>query len=164
MHNRNSFRVLHVCVTFFSYSALESDAKLAIEKLQGNMFHGRKIILELGHKKERKGRSKEAADKEAAETGETEPTEAPEATPVKADKAALKKEKKEAAKARQDKIDECSVGGDSIKKSRQVLVFGIPMDINKKHFRALATRESKKTDVDLLKEVRTILVRCISAM
>lgn len=146
MHSRQS-----ICDVQFhtSCSALESDAKLAIEKLQGHVFHGRKIILELGHKKERKGRSKETADQDATDTGDVE------ATPVKVkvDNAANKKEKKERAKAMQDKSDECSVGGDSIKKSRQVLVFGIPMDINKKHFRALATKGFRKTEVDLLKEV-----------
>jgi hypothetical protein len=40
-----------------------------------------------------------------------------------------------------------------VKGSRQVLVFGVSTDLNKKHFRAVAVK-GRKTDVDILKEVR----------
>lgn len=112
--------------------------------------------MELGHKKERKGRSKDV-DREA--TTEVIQMETTTESEVQEDNSDNKKQQKKHSKAKQDKSDECSVvGGDSIKKSRQVLVFGIPVDINKKHFKALATRGFKKTEVDLLKEVSHFMV------
>lgn len=126
-------------------SALESDANLAIEKLQGTTFHGRKLILELGFKKERVGRNKEAST--GAEDGETEEKATEETT--ESTKATGKKE----AKAKP--VVAAVPAGDhdgSVRKSRQVLIFGIPMDVTKKHFRAISTRGYKKTEVDLLKE------------
>lgn len=135
-------------------SALESDANVAIEKLQGQLFHGRKLILELGLKKERVGKNKEKANAEGAEVESEEQTKV---EPVKPD-AAAKKDKKAAAKA---KVEAAAPAADthdgSVRKSRQVLIFGIPMDITKKQFRAISTRGYKKTEVDLLKEVHNII-------
>ena len=122
---------------------MEADAKAAIEKLQGHTFHGRKLILELGLKKERVGRNKENnADAEGDAEAEKEEV-APETVEAKDKKVVKAKPVVGAAPSDHD---------GSVRKTRQLLIFGIPVDITKKHFRALATRGSKKTEVDLLKE------------
>jgi hypothetical protein len=146
------------------YSALAQDAATAIEKLQGSQFHGRKLMLELGHKKERTGRNKTAekeatGDAEAADAEEGGEVEKEEEGDASASKPARKQQTKtpkapkavltaEEAQAERETVEM------GIKKSRQVLIFGVSMDVNKKHFKALGVKASRKTEVELLKEVR----------
>jgi RNA recognition motif-containing protein len=156
------------------YSALAQDAATAIEKLQGSQFHGRKLMLELGHKKERTGRNKTAekeatGDAEAAEPevgGEVE-KEGEEGDASAASKPTHKQQQQQqltktpktpktpkavlTAEEAQAERETVEMG---IKKSRQVLIFGVSMDVNKKHFKALGVKASRKTEVELLKEVR----------
>ncbi|KAJ1426425.1 hypothetical protein B484DRAFT_480150, partial [Ochromonadaceae sp. CCMP2298] len=149
--------------------SLAEDAAAAIEKLQGSLFRGRKLILELGLKKERttskikqqkqrreeeggegeeKGDDAEAdADAEVeaeAEVEEEVPAEtAAEAAVKKKAKFLAEKEEKQAARDAQ---------AASVRRSRQLLIFGIPIDLNKRGFKTLALRGHPKTECELLKE------------
>ena len=137
------------------FSSFETDAQTAIEKLNGTMFRGRKLVLELGLKKERKGKNKLAAEttednneqitksQEEEEQKEIEPKKTPE------DKKLATKSN---IKVSQDTSSVTTADINHIKRSRQVLVFGVPTDLNKKHFRAIAVK-GRKTEVELLKEV-----------
>lgn len=69
--------------------------------------------------------------------------------PAKIDKAATKKTSNDASEAKKADAAAAAV----VKGSRQVLVFGVSTDMNKKHFRAVAVK-GRKIDVDILKEVR----------
>ena len=106
-------------------------------------------MLELGVKKERKVKGKHTDD-EPAETNVDELT-----TAVSVNKPSkTNKETKTIASSK----DEASLAAESsVKRSRQVLVFGVSVDVNKKQFRAMATKAFRKTDVDLLKEVTNLL-------
>ena len=106
--------------------------------------------MELGLKKERVGRNKEknaTSDDAAAESEVPQTEEATAETTDKQEKKVVKAKPVPAAAPASDVHD------GTVRKSRQVLIFGIPMDITKKHFRAISTRGYKKTEVDILKEV-----------
>lgn len=117
--------------------------------MQGHTFRGRKLKLELGLKKEREKKPK--GDKATAE----EHAAAPLKEAVPAQKPEVQKEQKPAKAAKQVANKEAAAEESHIKRSRQVLVFGVPVDLNKKQFRAITTKGFRKTEVDLLKEVRS---------
>lgn len=125
------------------YSALEADAHTAIEKLQGFKLRGRKLILELGLKKERKPKDKTLTNETDADAAVV----APETKAQKPEKVP------KAAPAVTQAGTEAASSEPTVKRSRQVLVFGVSMDVNKKHFRAIGTKGHRKTEVELLKEV-----------
>lgn len=116
-----------------------------MEKLQGSSLHGRKMKLELGVKKER-------LTKKEREAAKAEPTSTVKKPEVKAPKETKKPVAKAEASedAEEDGADD---GTGHIKKSRQILVFGVPVDISKKAFKMAMSKISKKSEVELIKEV-----------
>lgn len=91
-----------------------------------------------------------------------EPTPAAESSQTEVKKTEKKEQKAKQAKdtATAKAATEASAAAESsVKRSRQVLVFGVPVDMNKKQFRAIATKAFRKTDVDLLKEVCVLMQR-----
>lgn len=128
-------------------------------------MHGRKIKLEIGVKKDRVKKDDVSAPEPAVEAEEQTQVTAKAISKVSA------KDSEEVAVATANKGDapaELKPTADgaseaSIKRSRQILVFGIPVDINKKAFKMTVSKISKKTDVELIKEVRPLpsTVHCI---
>jgi RNA recognition motif-containing protein len=123
---------------------LEADAEQACEKLNGTFMKSRQLQLDFGIKKERKkkGKNKEellevSPEKEMESDSEEEP------------------DKEEAEQTEQ------KVGGDQkeadssdlhVSHSRQIAVFGVPLDINKKIFKSVLQKISRKAFVELVKE------------
>lgn len=117
------------------------------------MLHGRKIKLETGVKKERTSK-KDNTTIEAANVEEPkEENEAP-VVPVKTHTKVIKSVSSDTTVAVSGGDSESVEPSEaSIKKSRQILVFGIPTDINKKAFKMAVSKLSRKADVELIKEV-----------
>lgn len=105
-------------------------------------------MLELGVKKERKVKGKLTEGVSETVTEVLQPTTTT-TTHLKSDKIVKTSAREVAAAA-------AAADAAHVKRSRQVLVFGVSVDVNKKQFRAIATKGFRKTDVDLLKEVLII--------
>lgn len=127
-----------------------------MKSLNGTTLDGRKLKLELGVKKERltkKDREAAAANKatESASTPAKEVKPANEPKPAKeSKKPAANTVVKDEEKAEEEEFED---GSGHIKKSRQILVFGVPVDISKKAFKMAMSKISKKSEVELIKEV-----------
>lgn len=161
-------------------SALEDDALQALKNFQERELHGRKMKLEYGFisKDKKKRKSDEVSPEEPSETqkkpklaevskdsNEKEPLSdvvSPKNASAKAKKvekvtkAAAKtdggddKEEKEEGDDDDDSVD--GTDGTVVKHSRQLLVFGIPIDVNKKDFKLVLFKYSRKSTVELIKE------------
>eukprot|EP01034_Spumella_vulgaris_P022073 gene22073-28168_t len=119
------------------------------------MLHGRKIKLETGVKKERTSKKDTQSAVEATEEQESEEKPpAPVVTKVhtKDTKVTKSVESVTAAAVGESEPAVEAASEASIKKSRQILVFGIPVDINKKAFKMSVSKISRKADVELIKE------------
>lgn len=146
-----------------SCSALEDDATTAIAKLQGKEVRGRPLKLELGLKKDRK-LTKNAAGNDLKEVKPVPAVETKASR--KAVKPAAKEEVEEAVKEEEDAAQPAAVDapaaaeGDEkgtpeevhIKRARQILVFGVPVDVSKKVFKMALTKVSRKVEVELVKQ------------
>eukprot|EP00981_Chlorochromonas_danica_P012615 scaffold5218_cov150-Ochromonas_danica.AAC.7 len=144
--------------------ALEDDAKAALAKLDGRDLKGRPIKLELGLKKERKASAKPTATS-SSPLAEVKPAgEAQEEREVKTALERVSKKKEEAKKKKEEeeevveKKEEAKEkeGGEEeeehVKSGRQVLIFGLPIDLSKKAFKYAISKISRKVDVELIKE------------
>lgn len=135
---------------------MEDDAKEALARFQGYELHGRKISLEFGiGSTDRKKRKSE----EDVKTGETPSTVENAVKNVVQKKAKVEivpsqPESKKVANNNDGIDDESadSTSDDHVKPSRQLLVFGIPTDVNKKDFKLILFKYSRKSSVDLIKE------------
>jgi hypothetical protein len=123
-----------------------------MEKLQGHMLHGRKIKLETGVKKERTSKKENTSVEEIDAQPKDEKTETA-IPPVKTHTKVIKSVNSDTTVAAADESESMEPSEASIKKSRQILVFGIPTDINKKAFKMAISKLSRKADVELIKEV-----------
>eukprot|EP01033_Poteriospumella_lacustris_P001229 gene1229-895_t len=152
--------------------ALEDDAKAALTKLQGHDIKGRKLKLELGIKKDNDSKKRKRDDGEAAEQTPAAPT-APAAKPAKTPATAAvtkatedakakpaKAPKKDAApvvadvetaKAADAKTD-ATDAAEAVSRGRQVLVFGVPLDVNKKIFSRVLDKVVRKVRVEFVTE------------
>jgi RNA recognition motif-containing protein len=134
--------------------SLAEDAAAAIEKLQGSLFRGRKLILELGLKKERTtskikqqkqrreeegGKGEEKGDDAVADADAEVEAEVEEEVPAEtAAEAAVKRKAKFLAEKGEKQVAR-DVQAASVRRSRQLLIFGIPIDLNKRGFKTLGT-------------------------
>ncbi len=128
--------------------------------MQGKVIKGRQIKLELGIKKDRsedlkaKKRKLYQTTAEGAQVAiENENTENLKQKPKVDVSAKTKVENSSISEAEvieSEGIIESTEA--SIKKSRQILVFGIPIDVTKKIFKRVLDKASRKTTVELVKE------------
>ncbi len=126
---------------------MEEDANSAIEKFQGYLFQGRKLSLEFGVKKEDNHKRKAST---VNQTDGNEQIETPSAS-INSTKCENSSKEKEALAFGE------SENGDKphINRSRQILVFGVPIDVNKKQFKLIISKVARKgSEVELIKQVR----------
>ncbi len=138
---------------------MEDDALTALEKLQGHVLHGRKLKLESGVKKDRNAK-KDVVENVAITDGVVADTAN---KTVKQSENAVRSPKVvvaavEVTNSANDDVSKSAAEvttetHESIKKSRQILVFGVPVDVNKKAFKMAISKISKKAEVELIKEV-----------
>ena len=158
--------------------ALEDDAKAALTKLQGHDIKGRKLKLELGIKKDNDSKKRKRDDGEAAEqtpaapaapaaaaaaaakpakapatTAPTKATEDAKAKPAKAPKKdAAPAAAVETAKTADAKTADATDAAEAVSRGRQVLVFGVPLDVNKKIFSRVLDKVVRKVRVEFVTE------------
>lgn len=113
----------------------------AFTKLQGSALKGRKLHLDYGIKKENLKRK----SKHDVKDNEDRPTVDEETPSGVEEKVEVSPEEKE-----------MSDSDDHVNHSRQIVVFGIPIDVNKKIFKSVLQKVSRKAVVELLKEVINI--------
>ena len=115
-----------------------------MEKFHGYSFQGRKLSLEFGVKKEDNYKRK------ASQTDGNEQIETP--------SASISSTKWENPSKEKEGLDFGeSANGDKphINRSRQILVFGVPVDVNKKQFKLIISKVARKgSEVELIKQVR----------
>ena len=118
-----------IFIVFFAFSALEEDAHAAVEKLQGHLFKGRKMILEI-----------------AVVKGQTTKPEGPK----KSD------EVKPAKKSKQPAVAAPTEAKEKLPRpSMRVLVSGLPVTLKKKDLKAaLRPLSSRKVDIEVVEQVR----------
>eukprot|EP01031_Cornospumella_fuschlensis_P031851 gene31851-38512_t len=142
--------------------SLESDANEALTTLQGKMLNGRALKLDMGLKKERKsGKNKENKSNPADLSEESNIASEVLVEPEQAGEKKESKKRKLVEKVEKDddgeevKTDTKNTGGkdgDHISRSRQLVVFGVPIDVNKKDLLYALNKFSRHIKVELLKE------------
>ncbi len=113
-------------------SALEEDCATALEKFQGYLLDGREISLDYFTKRVIEGKEKTkpvSSNTEVSNEKEVTGDELPENNT-------------------EDKAD-----GSHIRHSRQILVYGVPIDVNKKIFKSVLSKHAKNVIVELIKQV-----------
>jgi hypothetical protein len=115
-----------------------------MEKFQGFEVKGRKLALDFALKRDRKQSKKNAteAQKPSEASAATVEKEQPKAENVIVDESEPKTSNEEDSATH-------------IQSSRQILAFGIPIDVNKKVFKSVLQKLSRKALVELVKEVST---------
>lgn len=137
------------CFGMFN-SALEEDAQAAIAKFQNHSFQGRNIKLELGLKKENDPK-KRKRERESLATQDSSVTAVKEADAKP--KATLKiPSKPEAAVKSKEIVASEETEQESINRGRQVIVFGIPIDVNKRIFSRVLDKIVRKVSVEFITE------------
>ncbi|RYG64603.1 hypothetical protein EON64_13655, partial [archaeon] len=148
---------------------MEADANEALSSLQGKVLNGRALKLDMGLKKDRKaGKNKE--DK-ASPTDESGVNKKDGEVPAKPEQAVEKKEsmKRKLPESMADKEGEGDEDGKTeskidkndgedtdssphISRSRQLVVFGVPIDVSKKDLQYALSKFSRHIKVELIKE------------
>lgn len=113
-------------------SALEEDCATALEKFQGYLLDGREISLDYFTKRVVEGKEK------------TKPV---------SSNTEVSNEKEVTGDELPENNTEDTADGSHIRHSRQILVYGVPIDVNKKIFKSVLAKHAKNVIVELIKQV-----------